>query len=83
MKIYARNDYVICKPYKSEEKSGLIIANRNCDNIAVVVATNAMTINVNDILIYNKEKAMELNIDGVTYIAFRWEDVIAHIEEEK
>ena len=86
MKIIAQNDYVIGKPYKSEEKNGLIIANRNYDNIVVVISRPygiAVTLSIGDIIIYNKDKAIELNIDGVTYIAFKLEDMIAHIKEEE
>ena len=82
MKIYAKNDYIIGKPYKSNENNGLIITNKNDDNIVEIISysTYGVGIKTGDVIVYNKDKAIELYIDGVTYIAFKFEDVVACIE---
>lgn len=83
MKIYEKNDYIIGTSYQSKEQNGLIITNRNDDNIVKVVSCPYGMAKTGDIIAYNKDKAQEFNIGGVTYIAFKFEDMIACIEEDK
>lgn len=83
MRIFTKNDYIIGTPYKPKQTNGLIVANRNYDNIIEVVSCPYGTIKEGNIIAYNKDKTQEFNIGGVTYIAFKFEDAIACIEEDK
>lgn len=80
MRISAKNDYIIGTPYKfNEQHNDLIITHRETDNVIQVVSSNASMYQRDDIIVYNKEKAIECIIDGETYIAFQYDGVIAKI----
>lgn len=83
MKIYAKNDYIIGIPYKfNEQHNDLIITCRESDNVLQIVSADSYPsmYREDDIIVYNKEKAIECTINGETYIAIRYDGVIAKID---
>ena len=80
MRISAKNDYIVGTPYKfNEQHNDLIITHKETDNVIQVVSSNASMYQRDDIIVYNKEKAIECMINGETYIAFQYDGVIAKI----
>lgn len=84
MKIYASNNWVVGEPYTfNKQHNGLIINNEETDNILKVVASDIYSIYIDDLIIYNKDKAIKNVIGGKTYIAVNLDDVIARIDLEE
>lgn len=84
MRVEASVGRVVCVPYQLEEQnSGLIVTNKKNDNIAMVIDSQTMRVQPNDIIVYDKEKAREFTVDGKTYITFSCDGVLAHIREEE
>lgn len=83
MRIIAQNYWVIGEPYKlNEQHNGLIVNNKEANNILKVISARYDYIG-NEILVYDKEKAVECVINGKTYIAIYPEDIIAQIDLEE
>ena len=93
MKLYARNGYLICEPYEvtKQNSNSLLIKNNDSDNIAKIIEKeNHNTIydyeikcEINDIILYNKDKAKECVVDGKKYIIVDMADIFAVIGEEE
>ena len=80
MKIYAHNCWVIGEPYKfNEQHNGLIINGKETNNVLKVISAS-YDYYTDEILVYNKEKAIECVIGDKTYIAIELADIIAHID---
>lgn len=84
MRVEATAGRIVCVPHQLEEQnSSLIVTSKKCDNIAKVIDSKTMTVQPNDIIVYDKEKAREFTMDGQTYIVFSCDGVLAHIKEEE
>jgi len=84
MRIYAHDEWVVGEPYKfNEQHNGLIVNTKETDNVLKVISSPQDYIYTDDILVYNKEKAVECVVNGKTYIAVDLDNIIARIDLEE
>lgn len=92
MKLYAKNGYLICEPYEliNKNSNSLLIQNTNANNVAKVIERGEInglyaTIDyeVNDIILYNTDKAKEYILNGKKHIIIDAVDVFATIREDE
>ena len=83
MKITAQNYRVIGEPYHFKEESNGLIIHKETENVLKVISSHSIYIHLDEILVYDKEKAIECVIDGKTYIAIKPDDIIARIDLEE
>jgi co-chaperonin GroES (HSP10) len=84
MRVEASDGRIVCVPYQFEKQNGgLVVTTNRCDNIAKVINSKSVGVQPNDIVVYDKKKAMEFVVDRKTYIVFSCDGMLAHIREEE
>ena len=84
MRVEANAGRIVCVPHQLEEQnSSLIVTNKKCDNIEQVIDSRSIGVQPNDIVVYDKNKAVEFAMNGQTYIVFAHDGVLAHIRKEE
>jgi hypothetical protein len=84
VRIIAQNYRIIGEPYKFKEThNSLIVNTKETENIIKVISSHSSYVHLDEILVYNKEKAIECIINGKTYIAIKYDDIIARIDLEE
>lgn len=87
MRLYARNRYLICEPYEltNTSSNSLLIQNANTNKTAKVVDDCGChsCCEINDIVLYDEDKAKEYMLNGNKYIIVHNDDIFAVVGEEK
>ena len=90
MKLYARNNYLICEPYElTQSSNGLLIQNANVNKIEKVINADGancfcdVDCKVGDIILYDTDKAKDYMLNGKKYIIINNIDVFAIVKENE
>lgn len=91
MKVYAKNNTLVCEPYElqNESASSLFVGMANCNDVAKIIdiddtkVTDNVKYNRNDIIVYDTKYVKECVLCGKKYLMIPRCNVLALIKEDE
>ena len=89
MKVYAKNNTLVCEPYelKNQNSNSLLIGIENCNDIAKIIDIdtdkNTCDYSIGDIVIYDAKYVKECMLCGTKYLMIPRCNVLAIIKEDE